>query len=184
MSVPTKEVDKLQSKVSLRLVDPLGHCIENLKFQVKNAQQKIVAKGVTDSAGRIPTFSCALGDMLTLHVQRFGTEEMKLIKTLFPWSEDFRFKIVSGKIKENVEPQQHEGEPGPYKRKTYKVKDGDTLSKIALAHHTTAAALAVLNGIKETDIIRIDQLLKVPYDSSAVPSGSPPSTVPQPGTSS
>jgi len=182
MSVPTKEVNKLQSKVSLKLVDPLGRGIENLKFHVKNAEEKIVAKGVTDFDGRIPPFLCTLGALLTLHVQRFGTEEMKLIKTLFPWAEDFRFKIVSGKVKDEVKPRQHSGEPGPYKRKTYKVKDGDTLSAIALAHHTSAAELAALNGINVTDIIRVDQVLKVPSDVSAPPSGALPAPAGSPAT--
>ena len=169
MSFPNETVEKLKSKVSLRLVDSFGAAIADLKFQVRTAQNKIIAKGATDAEGKIPPFVADLGALLTLHVQRFGTEEMKLVKTLVPWSEDFRFKIVSAKRKDKVLPQAHEGSPGPYQRKTYTVKERDTLSEIAVAHRTTAAALASLNGIEVNDIIRIGQVLKVPNDPDSQP---------------
>ena len=45
---------------------------------------------------------------------------------------------------------------------TYTVKSGDTLSEIAVAHGTTTAALAELNGITTPNLIRVGQQLKVP----------------------
>lgn len=45
---------------------------------------------------------------------------------------------------------------------TYKVKSGDTLSEIAVAYKTTVARLKSLNGIKDADVIKIGQKLKVP----------------------
>lgn len=45
---------------------------------------------------------------------------------------------------------------------TYKVKSGDTLSKIAAAHDTTVQAIASLNGINNPDRIRAGQTLKMP----------------------
>ncbi|MFJ2113132.1 MULTISPECIES: LysM peptidoglycan-binding domain-containing protein [unclassified Streptomyces] len=47
----------------------------------------------------------------------------------------------------------------------YKVKAGDSLSTIAAAHKTTAAALAKLNSIKDPDKIREGQVLKLPADA-------------------
>ena len=44
----------------------------------------------------------------------------------------------------------------------YKVKKGDTLSEIALRYHTTVDALAKANGIKNVNLIRIGQVLKIP----------------------
>jgi LysM repeat protein len=44
---------------------------------------------------------------------------------------------------------------------TYTVKSGDTLSKIATRHHTTAAALRALNGLAN-DNLKIGQALQVP----------------------
>jgi LysM repeat protein len=44
---------------------------------------------------------------------------------------------------------------------TYKVKSGDTLSSIAKRYKTTVAGLASKNGIKNPNLIRIGQVLKI-----------------------
>jgi len=54
---------------------------------------------------------------------------------------------------------------------TYKVKSGDTLSKIAAAHKTTVKELQRLNNLTTTQI-RVGQVLKLPQTAGA-PSGSP-----------
>lgn len=56
---------------------------------------------------------------------------------------------------------------------TYTVKSGDTLSEIAVAHKTTTAALANLNGISNPNKIYVGQVLKVPakYTTYTVRSG-------------
>ena len=158
--------DQILSKVRLRLLDPMGKSIEGLKYQVRDGQ-KIVAKGITDAQGVIEAFSSSIGRLLTVHVQRFGAEEMKAIKTIVPWAEDFRLKLVSGKVKDKLNAEKDQGTPGSYKRKTYKVQKGDTLGRIARKYGTTAVALAKLNNIAVTDTIYPDQLLKAP----AVPEG-------------
>ncbi|MBO4644890.1 MAG: LysM peptidoglycan-binding domain-containing protein [Bacteroidales bacterium] len=43
----------------------------------------------------------------------------------------------------------------------YRVKKGDTLSKIAKKYHTTVSKLCKLNKIKETTILQIGQKIKV-----------------------
>jgi murein DD-endopeptidase MepM/ murein hydrolase activator NlpD len=45
--------------------------------------------------------------------------------------------------------------------KTYTVKSGDNLTKIARAHGTTVAALVKLNGIKNPNLINVGQVLKL-----------------------
>jgi GH24 family phage-related lysozyme (muramidase)/LysM repeat protein len=187
MNGPKKTaIDEVISTVSVKLLDPLGKGIEGLKYQIRDGQ-KIVSKGATDAEGTIASFVSAIGSVLTVHVERFGTEEMKLIKKLTPWSEDFGVKLVSGKVKEKVKTQQDAGDPGAYKRKTYKVKSGDTLGKIAPRYGTNAEALAKLNGIKVTDIIHINQVLKVPNDpikngkaGPSAPPVTPAATLPAP----
>ncbi|MGX9921797.1 LysM peptidoglycan-binding domain-containing protein [Streptomyces sp. NPDC002248] len=47
------------------------------------------------------------------------------------------------------------------KSTTYRVRAGDTLSGIAAAHGTTVAKLAKANGIKNPDVIRVGQTLKI-----------------------
>lgn len=174
--------DQLLSNVRLRLLDPMGKNIEGLKYQVRDGQ-KIVAKGITDAQGAIEAFTSLIGQRLTVHVQRFGTEEMKAIKNIVPWAEDFRLKLVSGKVKDKLNAEKDQGTPGTYKRKTYKVQKGDTLGRIALKYGTTAAALAKLNGMAVTDTIYPEQLLKVPTvpDQGAAPkTAAPPASAPLP----
>ena len=43
----------------------------------------------------------------------------------------------------------------------YRVKSGDTLSRIAVKYHTTVNTLCRLNGIKSTSILQIGQRLRV-----------------------
>ena len=53
----------------------------------------------------------------------------------------------------------------------YRVKDGDTLTKIAKAHGTTVAELKQLNGFdgKRADSLKVKQIIKVPVtDTNAV----------------
>jgi len=49
----------------------------------------------------------------------------------------------------------------PVVPKTYTVKSGDTLSKIALEFNTTAANLVAKNGIKNPSLIKPGQVLKI-----------------------
>ncbi|CEG28067.1 M23 family metallopeptidase [Bacillus sp. B-jedd] len=49
---------------------------------------------------------------------------------------------------------------------TYKVKSGDTLTAIAKRYNTTVDELAKLNGIKNKDLIKAGQVLKVPSESA------------------
>jgi peptidoglycan DL-endopeptidase LytE len=65
---------------------------------------------------------------------------------------------------------------------TYTVKSGDTLSKIATAHHTTVKELQKLNNLSTTQI-KVGQHLKMPHAAVGAPaSGStaapPPAPVP------
>ena len=46
--------------------------------------------------------------------------------------------------------------------RTYKVKLGDNLSRIAVKHHTTVAKIKRANNLR-SDFIREGQILKIPY---------------------
>lgn len=52
--------------------------------------------------------------------------------------------------------------------KTYTVKKGDTLSKIALANNTTVRDLVSLNGIKNPNVIRVGQVLQIPTKAPSI----------------
>ncbi|WP_082507558.1 glycoside hydrolase family protein [Duganella sp. Root336D2] len=177
----TKIDDALRSIVNVKLVDPFGKRIAGLRYQVRQGTQ-IVARGVTNTEGKFSSFASIIGTILTVYVERFGTNEFKEIKKIIPWSEDFRIKLVSEKRKENLNAKEHQGNPGNYQRKTYKVCKDDTLGHIASQFETTAADLAALNGIAVTDIIHIDQILKVPNkparSGAATSNATAPSTAP------
>lgn len=170
----TKIDDVVRSVVNLKLVDPLGKAIAGLRYQVRQGE-RIVSRGTTDTKGKLSTFESIVGTILAVYVERFGTTEFKEIKKIIPWSEDFRIKLVSEKWKKKLDADEHEGKAGEYRRKTYKVRKDDTLGLIATQFETTADQLAALNGIAVTDIIYVDQILKVPSKPSA-----PPSTIPAP----
>lgn len=48
------------------------------------------------------------------------------------------------------------------KYKMYTVKPGDTLTKIAMSHNVSTQALVLLNDIKNPNLIRVGQTLKIP----------------------
>ena len=66
-------------------------------------------------------------------------------------NKDFKLNIVDNK-----------GGKATYREKVYyTVKKGDTLSKIAVDHHTTVTILCKLNNMKKTDKLRIGRKLRV-----------------------
>lgn len=180
------ELEQLASTVKLKLLDPFGKAIDGLKYQISQGG-KIVAHGVTDGQGQIQQFVSHLGKKLSVQVEHFTTGAMTEIQQLTPWNEKMSLKLVSNKVKHKTQLAQDKGSPGDYKRKTYVVVSGDTLSAIAAKNGTTAQAIAILNGIAVTSTLRIGQVLKVPTGTSSatassLASASPASTSPAPPT--
>lgn len=163
---PENSATNEMSRVKLKLIDPSGNGIANLKFQIKNAG-RIILKGATDAQGNITPFESELGLLLTVHVQRFASEEFKQIKTIIPWAEDFSIKLQSGKIMHEVQLKKDEGDPGQYKRKTYVAKKGDNLEKIAAAQKLSVNAIADLNRLTQDANLSSGQILKLPIDQAA-----------------
>lgn len=170
MTNQTQDIDTQMSDVRIKLLDPLGHGIEGLKYQIKKGAQ-IIAKGVSDSQGRIKPFTSPINVPLTLYVKRFSSDEMKMIKTFIPWSEVFPVKLLSSKVKELMELVEDEGAPGQYRRKTYVVKSGDTLESVANANGTSIGALAALNGITTDSTLSAGQIIKLPPIDGATSAG-------------
>lgn len=59
---------------------------------------------------------------------------------------------------------------------TYTVKSGDTLGAIASRHKTSVSKLASLNNIKNVNVLRVGQVLKVNGTAVTTPSTSKPTT--------
>jgi len=166
----TDTEDDLASLVRIKLIDPLGNSIEGLKYQVREGS-RIVAKGSTDGSGAVTQFVSRIGSQLEVYVERFASDGMKRISTLVPWTEKFSVKLASGKVKQTVKAEEHQGSPGEYQRKTHVIKSGDTLSKIAAQNGVTAEAIARLNGMKLSDVLSIGRVLKLPVDKPAATPG-------------
>ena len=60
--------------------------------------------------------------------------------------------------------------PAKTSTSTYTVKRGDTLGAIASRHKTSVSNLAGLNGIKNVNVLRVGQVLKVNGTATAAPS--------------
>lgn len=170
-------LDSVLSTVRLKLLDPLGRAISELPYEIREGG-RVVAQGVTDAEGRMAQFASKVGTPLAVHVQHFVSDGMKQIREITPWCESFAVKLVSGKVKERTTMTPDAGDPGAYRRKTYKVKAGDTLGAIARANGTTPAEIARLNGLSVSATIFPGQSLKLPV--AAPPAGPAPQSVPAP----
>lgn len=85
-----------------------------------------------------------------------------------------KLEAINGTAKEEVEPDAPvapapvhgpkpvAAKPAASSGKTHTVKSGDTLSKIASKHKTTVAALTALNNIKNANLIKVGQVIKLP----------------------
>lgn len=58
----------------------------------------------------------------------------------------------------------------------YVVRRGDTLSQIAVRHNTTTAAIALANGLRNPNMVRIGQRLWIPTSSTPGPAPAPSAT--------
>ena len=93
-----------------------------------------------------------------------------------------KIKIPAPKAKEGA-PSTGGGVTASSAEKTYTVKSGDTLLKIAKTHGVSIKALRSANNLR-TDRIKVGDKLKIPAKTSAPaePAGGPPTAVPPAGT--
>lgn len=148
-----------KSKIQLRLVDILDQPIKNLMVEIKTAD-KVWHKGMTNAAG-VVEFTANKGHDLIVHVQHWIHKDMKPVAKFFSGLETMAIKLVSPKVKQTAKTASKSKE-GNYLRGTYKVKSGDTLSKLAKTYGVSVDDLAHLNHIQNKNSISVGQILKVP----------------------
>lgn len=148
-----------RSRIKLKLVDILDQPIKNLMVEIKTAD-KLWHKGLTNAEGLLE-FSAIRGKDLIVHVEHWIHKDMKPVAKFFTGLEEMAIKLVSPKVKHTV-PTNSKGKEGDYLRGTYKVKAGDTLSKIANVYHVSDDYLAHLNNIQDKNTISVGQVIKVP----------------------
>ncbi|SCD36946.1 LysM domain-containing protein [Streptomyces sp. TverLS-915] len=98
------------------------------------------------------TYRVRAGDTLSGIAVRFGTTVSKLAALNGIKDAD---RISVGQVLKLT------GSAPAAKSTTYRVRAGDTLSGIAAAHGTTVAKLAKANNLKNPDVIRVGQTLKI-----------------------
>ncbi len=107
------------------------------------------------------TYRVKKGDTLPKIADRNGTtvsEILKLnnMKLKDPLYADRKLKVPAPAVKEE--------EKAAPEVITYQVKKGDSLEKIALAHHTTVRSIRTLNNLKPNDPMYAGRKLKVPVE--------------------
>jgi LysM repeat protein len=123
------------------------------------ARKGAAADGQEHEAAKPPakpsTYKVRSGDSLSGIAARFGTTVSKLAALNKLADPD---RIAVGQV---LKLTGSAPAPKPKPAATYRVRAGDTLSGIAAAHGTTVAKLAKANGIKNPDVIRVGQTLKI-----------------------
>lgn len=138
--------------------------IAGMYHQVKEANGRLIAEGKSNAEGLSVQISRDIGTELHVYVKSTFTGQMKLkIKYALQYKEEIHRIISSKVLLDNVPLQQHEAPKGSYKRKTYTVERGDTLTAIAHKNHCTVNELISINALKDHgNHIVPGQLLKLP----------------------
>ncbi len=135
--------------------------ITSLGYEVKRHNTSL-AKGVTNAKGETSSIQAKLGDNIDIYVKKIENNDMKLIRSVTLTEADAIITLTSPKVLLDLGLVIHEGEKGNYRRKTYVVKSGDTLAKIAHKQGTTVRELSHLNKIDDVNSISVGQVIKLP----------------------
>lgn len=155
MSNPNK------SKAIIIFNDLVNSPIKALGYEIK-LKNKSLAKGITNANGETTSIQAKLGDNIDIYVKKIENNDLKLVKSITLTEADAIIALTSPKVLLDLGLVLHQGEKNDYKRKTYTVKSGDTLAKIAHTKGSTVKELITLNKIHNPNSIVVDQVLKLP----------------------
>lgn len=152
--------------VTFVLLDLLGYPIKNAKYQVKNGNH-LVAEGVTNAKGAIVDISRDKGVVLEIYFQNIFNQmqfinKVRLEKSYAIVKLYSPLLLIKTQLREN-------GSSGQYKRKTYKVKKGDTLQKISKETNCSISEIQRINKIMDVNKIWEGQILKIPTSERTQP---------------
>ncbi|WP_180038378.1 LysM peptidoglycan-binding domain-containing protein [Acinetobacter sp. YH16052] len=157
-----------KSLATIQILDLLGNPIPKVQYEVKNSKTgQHVVKGSTNSKGCLYEIQRDKGTVLDIYVKSLLGGGMKKVQTFIMAKDRMLVTVISPKILLDLKTVENNGNKGSYKRKTHKVKKGETLSSIAQQYHTTIRVLERLNGIKDVNKISIGQVIKLPINMPA-----------------
>lgn len=147
----------------MKVIDLLGNPIYRALYEVKDQKTgKVIAKGGTTIKGDIVPISRDKGTILDIYIRNMFTMDFKKLGSVTLNKDRMVATIRSPKIMIDALTTLYEGATQTYKRKTYKVKTGDTLGKIAKENGATVRALAQLNDLKDENKLSVGQVIKLP----------------------
>lgn len=150
-----------KSEVIIVFNDLVRSPIKALGYEIKRNNKSLV-KGTTNTNGETSSVHAKLGDNIDIYVKKLENNQMKLVKTVTLTDSDTIITLTSPKVLLDLGLVLHEGEKNNYRRKTYTVKSGDTLVKIANVKGSTVKELVRLNKIHNANSISVGQVLKLP----------------------
>lgn len=153
------------------LTDKRDNPLRNILYKVIDGNGKPIVEGFTNSKGETYKLSRNKGSVVHLYV-KINVAGYQHVDTTYLASSSMEIREKFSGVVIDFLLEKHKGDKGEYKRKTHKVKSGETLSSIASKYGTTAKAIAKLNNIKDPDKISIGKILKVPPKTSSSSSSS------------
>ena len=137
--------------------------------KVRPATATVKAKAGPDSTRSISLYKVKEGDSLDKIAKKHNTTIGSLLKLNHMKLKD---PLHSGKTLKILETGAGAGDTENKKTAsksgavTYRVRNGDTLDKLAKKYNSSIQELRRLNHMKRTDMLYVDQKLKLPQDSS------------------
>lgn len=155
-----------KTKAHYVIMDLTGKPLKNIPYKITDGNDKHITKGNTNSKGATYVVSRNQGTEVNLYL-KLGLVGYTNIDTSYLATSNMEIRKRFPGFLLDTELQEHKGENGSYKRKTHKVKSGETLTSIASQYGSTAKAIANLNKLSKPDLISIGQILKIPLSQSA-----------------
>ena len=156
-----KQKDPLYYGLKIRLPESDE---EKKDISKKNTpHKKVTEEGVSDETPKKYVYKVKKGDTLEKISQKYNMTVTALLKLNHMKLKD---KLAPG-MKINIAAHDKEAKPKKVKGSssdfiTYRVKNGDTLDKIAKKYKTSISEVRKLNGMKKSDGLYFDRKLKIP----------------------
>jgi len=159
-----KPASRVKVSVS-RLNGPIDK--REVKIQIGSLTQTMK----TNAHGNLPVFHTDMfGKKMFIWVKNTTGEFVQVYKEVI--SEiDLAIHIVRNKLTYDTHTRRHDGKPEEKSHGQHKVKRGQTIGQIAMLHNTSIQAMCELNGIRNANLVKPGQMLRIPDKQQTAQSG-------------